>query len=337
MRTMRALEAGAAGEPSEVLRLTERPIPTIGPHQVLVRMLASPIHPSDLHTVRGVYGVAPAFPVVLGSEGVGIIEAVGSEVADRKVGDRVVTIGVLGTWQEFVAADSNRAIPIPPMLSLSTAAQLITNPLTALLLTTRELRAGPGELIAQTAAGSIVGRMVIQLAANAGVKTINLVRRRDAVDEIRALGGTQVVCTADEDVVSRLAEITDGAGVAKALDCVGGETGAAVARSMAAGGTMVVYGALSTHRKTDPSALTLPLFTRSLIYGAHTVRGWWLMHWFKTTPPADVKAMLSDLIGRVAKQEIVVPEGLSYGYDRLRDALYAAESVARGPKVLLQA
>jgi NADPH:quinone reductase-like Zn-dependent oxidoreductase len=334
METMRALEATSIGEPIDVLRLMRRPVPEISASQVLVRVLASPIHQSDLHTMRGRYGIAPPFPAVLGSESVGVVEAVGAEVVGRKVGDRVVTVGVVGTWQEYVAVDGTRVVPVPDILTTSTAAQLITNPLTAWLLVTRELRLQPGEWVVQSAAGSVVGRIVIQLGRILGFKTINIVRRRVAVDKILALGGTAVICSEDEDVRSRIAELTEGAGVSKALDCVAGEVGGEIARSLAAGGSMVVYGALATHRQTDSDALVLPLFARSLIYETQTVRGWWLLRWFRQTAPSDVKEAFAELVGRVAKGDIVVPEGQPFSFEQMTDALCAAEAVGRGPKPL---
>jgi len=336
MRTMRALVAASVGEPLDVLALKEIPVPDIGPKQVLVRILASPIHPSDLHTIRGRYGVSPPFPAVLGSESVGVIETIGSEVNSLKVGSRVVTVGALGTWQEFVAIESSRVVPIPDELSMSTAAQLITNPLTAWLLVAHELQMKPGEWIVQSAAGSTVGKLVIQLSRSMGFKTINIVRRQAAVNEIKALGGTEVICSENEDVATRIKALTAGEGVSKALDCVTGEVGADIARSLTPGGSMIVYGALATHRKTDADALTLPLFARSLIYETLTIRGWWLMRWFRQTPSADVQAAFREVVGRVAKGIISVPEGKSFAFEQMREAFITAESVGRGGKVLLE-
>jgi NADPH:quinone reductase-like Zn-dependent oxidoreductase len=99
-------------------------------------------------------------------------------------------------------------------------------------------------------------------------------------------------------LVERVAEITDDEGVAKAIDCVAGQVGANVSRSLAAGGEVVVYGALSTHRQPDSEHLTIPLPVSELIYGAKRVRGFWLYRWFANTPPwadrcrafADVRA-----------------------------------------------
>src|SRR5918995_2245695 len=100
--TIRAVVAQHEGEPADVLRLESRPRPEPGDGQVLVRVRAAPVHATDLHIMRGRYGYTPEFPTVLGSESVGEVEAVGPGVDSVEVGQRVVTVLVSGTWQEFV-------------------------------------------------------------------------------------------------------------------------------------------------------------------------------------------------------------------------------------------
>ncbi len=155
MTTMQALVAHAIGEPAEVLRLETRPIPQPGRGEVRIRVLATPVHPSDLHILRGRFGIAPTLPAVMGSESVGVVDALGEGVDDVSIGQRVITVGVRETWQEFVVADARRVLAAPEAVSVSTAAQMITNPLTALLLVTNQLEVKPGEWLLQTAAGSI--------------------------------------------------------------------------------------------------------------------------------------------------------------------------------------
>ena len=129
-----------------------------------------------------------------------------------------------------------------------------------------------------------MGQSVIQLGVHVGFKTLNVVRRRSAVEGILSLGGTAVICTEDEDLRQRVADIAGHDGVSKAIDCVSGQVGADVSRALAPHGELLVYGALSTHRQTDPDKLTIPIFARSLIYETKTVRGFWLFRWFTETP-----------------------------------------------------
>jgi NADPH2:quinone reductase len=334
MTTMKALVARTVGEPTEVLRVEQRPVPDPGPGQVRVRVHAAPVHPTDLHIARGRYGMSPEFPAVLGVESVGTVDALGDGVASPGIGHRVITVGITGTWQQYVLADARRVLAVPDTMSASTAAQLLTNPLTAVLLVTRELVVARDEWLLQTAAGSTVGKLVVQRGRHCGFKTIN-VRRRSAIRELLELGGTEVICTEDEDLVQRVAEITGDAGVAKAIDCVAGQVGAAVSRSLAAGGEMVVYGALSTHRQPDAEHLTIPLPVSELIYGTKRVRGFWLYRWFATTPQDRLGAALSQTFELVAGGSIEIPEGRPLPLEEFADAVRLAETPGHAGKPLL--
>lgn len=343
-RSMRALVAGEVGEPDDVLRLESRPVPLAEAGQALVRVTATPVHASDLHVLRGRYGFSPEFPTVGGyMECVGRIEALGPGTEGLRIGERVVDAAIPavpgprvdGTWQEYLVADAQRLLPVPDRLSDSEACQLAVNPLTALLLVTRELDVQPGEWLLQTAAGSTVGRLVVQLAGHLGIRTINVVRRRDAVEEIRALGGDEVICTEDEDLVQRVAEIAGPAGVRKATDCVAGQLGAQVSQALAPGGEVVVYGALSTHRQTDPAALTIPVSARSLIYETKVVRGFWLNRWFGAASPADVLDALCEVRSLVVNGVLTIPEGRPFPLERFAEAVSFAEAPAHGAKPLL--
>src|SRR5262249_38386978 len=235
----------------------------------------------------------------------------------------------------FIVADAARVLAVPDGMSASTAAQLISNPLTALLLVTNELHVQPGEWLLQTAAGSTVGKLVVQLGTHFGFKTLNVVRRRSAVDEIRELGGTAVICTEDEDLRKRVEEITGKEGVSKAIDCVSGQVGADVFRSLSPGGEMVVYGALATHRQVDADKLPIPIFARSLIYGTKTVRGFWLYRWFSVTPQDQVRDAVKRTFDLVVGGTLQVPEGQPIQAEKFADAVALAEAPAHGGKPLL--
>src|SRR3979490_1397381 len=195
-QSMSALVAGKVGEPTDVLRLESRPVSTPEAGQALIRVKATPIHASDPHLLTGRSGFSPEFPAVGGHmECVGRIEALSPDTEGLKVGERVVVAAVpavpgphvAGTWQEYLVADTRRLVPVPAHLSDSSACHLAVTPLTALLLVTRELDVQPGEWLLQTAAGSTVGRLVIQLSRHLGIRTINVVRRRAAAEEAQAL------------------------------------------------------------------------------------------------------------------------------------------------------
>jgi NADPH2:quinone reductase len=220
-------------------------------------------------------------------------------------------------------------------MSESTAAQILANPLTAVILTADELDVRPGEWLLQTAAGSTVGQSVVQLGAYVGFKTLNVVRRRSAVEDIHALGGTAVICTEDEDLRERVADIAGHDGVAKAIDCVGGQVGADVSRALAPNGELVVYGALSTHRQTDPDKLTIPIFARSLIYETKTVRGFWLFRWLTETPRERMAAAIDRTVQLADSGALRVPEGRPIPVENFSEAVYLAEAPQHGGKPLL--
>jgi NADPH2:quinone reductase len=335
MSIMRSVVAATVGEPSEVLQLENRPIPEPGPGQVRIRVTAVPVEASDLHTIRGRYGFIPEFPTVPGIESVGVIDELGSGADGLTVGQRVVTVGVTGTWQDYVVADAERVLPVPAGMSDSTAAQILSNPLTAVILTGDELDVRPGEWLLQTAAGSTVGQMVIQLGAHVGFKTLNVVRRRSAVEGILAVGGTAVICTEDEDLRERVADIAGHDGVSKAIDCVSGQVGADVSRALAPSGELVVYGALSTHRQTDADKLTIPIFARSLIYETKTVRGFWLFRWLSQTPKDRIAAVIDRTIRLADSRALRVPEGQPIPVERFSEAVHLAEAPEHGGKPLL--
>ena len=231
---MKALIFRETGEPKSVLKLAEIPTPPLAPGEALVRVLLSPINPSDLHMVRGRYGYQPELPASPGAEGVGIVEAVGPGVQGPIVGTRVVFVQTWNTWREQIVCPVDRLVPVPDGLDDPAAATSYTNPLTAWALTRSSHNLKEGDWLLQTAAASSVGKLVLQLAQQYRFKTINVIRRREQETIIRNLGGNEVICTADEDLRSRLQELTAGKGIERAIDCVAGDLGAEIARRAAA-------------------------------------------------------------------------------------------------------
>jgi NADPH:quinone reductase-like Zn-dependent oxidoreductase len=324
---MRSVRFEKFGEPAEVLRVEELPAPSPGPGEVLVRMRARPINPADLLTVRGLYGALPKLPATPGFEGAGVIEEVGPDVRAAPVGQRVIPTGTPGTWQEYLVARAVRLIPIPEGLGDAVAAQFVVNPLTAWVMTTRELTLDPGAWLVQTAAGSTLCRIVLQIARLRGFKTIAVVRRRGQVDELKALGADEVICTADEDLVGRVMAITGQAGVPAAIDAVGGRVGGEVVRALSPGGVMLVYGRLSQ----DP----LPLDSGQMVFRNLTVRGFWLTEWFRRTPIEARNAVMGEVLDLMAKGHIAPPVEAEYDLGAVGEAVRHAERSGNRGKVIL--
>jgi NADPH:quinone reductase-like Zn-dependent oxidoreductase len=332
---MKALIFHETGEPKSVLKLEETPTPPLGHGEALVRVLLSPINASDLHMVRGRYGYQPELPASPGIEGVGIVEAVGPGVQEPMVGTRVVFVDTWNTWREQIVCPADKLVSVPGGLDDSGAATSYINPLTAWALTLSTHHLKEGDWLVQTAAASSVGKFVLQLAQQYRFKTINIIRRREQESIIRNLGGNEVICTADEDLRGRLQELTAGKGVERAIDCVAGEVGAEVARNLAPGGTMLVYGALSSHRQTDPAKFLMPLFAPRLIYSTSTVRGWWLPRWVPSQPLAEVRAATSNLLTMLSNGVLTPPAIVRYSLKDFQEAVRLADGDAGQEKVLL--
>ena len=332
---MKAIIFEELGEPADILHIRDIPDPAPGPGEVLVRVLLSPVHPADLHVMRGRFGRRPALPTSPGIECVGVVEALGAGVSGPRPGTRVVLLDVWATWRELVTAPSERVVPVPDAVSDQDAAQAMINPVTALVLTMVEHRLRPGDWLAQTAAGSTVGRLVLQLARSEGFRTLNLVRRSAQVAEIEKLGGDRTLCTDDADWQAQFAHSAESCRFAHAIDCVGGRVGAAVARGLQPGGRLLIYGALSSHRQSDPSAFEMPIFMPRLIYSASGVQGWFLFHWLEVTPIADTSAALRGVLHRLSTRQLQLPPATTYHASDLSTALAEAESFNRDGKPLI--
>jgi NADPH:quinone reductase-like Zn-dependent oxidoreductase len=324
---MRAVRFASFGEPADVLTIEHLPAPQPGPGQVLVRVQVRPINPSDLFVIRGLYGALPRLPAVPGFEGAGVIVGVGEGVTDRTIGQLVIPTGASGLWQEYVVVPAARAIPVPATIGDRQAATALVNPATAWLMLTETLRVEPGEWVLQNAANSIVGRHVIRLAQRLGVRTINVVRRREVMDDLRTLGADELICEQDENVVARVHALTGGKGVRYALDSVGGASGARLAASLGAGGTMLVYGAIAG----EP----LTIHPGMLLFRSASICGWWLSHWFQSATPDQVQTLFNTLFGLIADGTLETPIAAEYDLADVRAAIIAAEQRTRPGKVLL--
>jgi NADPH:quinone reductase-like Zn-dependent oxidoreductase len=324
---MKSVRFNEFGEPTKVLSVEDMPQPEPDAGQVLVKLRARPINPSDLLTVQGLYGLLPKLPATPGLEGMGEVAAIGDGVKHLSLGQRVIPIGVPGTWQEYVLAPSAQLIPVPDSVSDQTAAQFVVNPLTAWIMVFEELKVEPNEWLLQTAAGSTLGRVVLQLARIRGFKTINVVRRREQVEELKALGADEVICTSDEDLAERVKEITGKDGVTKAIDAVGGETGAAVANALGRGGVMLVYGLLS--------GKYMPIDSGRMIFTSSAIRGFWLSQWMRTASPEQQQKVTSELLRLMATNEVAPPVEAEYTLEEIRLAVEHSQRAGRSGKVLL--
>jgi NADPH:quinone reductase-like Zn-dependent oxidoreductase len=318
------------GDPSEVLQCRDLPIPSPGPGQVRVRMLASPMNPSDLLSVRGEYGRRPTLPATPGFEGVGVVEEAGSGLLGRlRVGKRVAVLnGEGGNWREHVLVPARQVVPVPNSLPDEQAAMFFVNPASAYLMTCAVLKVPPGAWLVQTAAGSALGRMVIRLGKHFGFRTINIVRRKEQAQELKDAGADSVICTSDESIEGRVSEITRGQGAGFAIDAVGGATGSSVVRSLGHNGRMLVYGTLAE----EP----LSIHPRTLMVGQKRIEGFWLSEWARGRSALKMLKLFRQ-VGRLMAAGILTSEvGATFPLDQIKAASEQAAKPGRGGKVLLR-
>src|SRR6202048_1127258 len=218
---MRAVQLRAYGNPVEGLKLVDIPAPDApGPNQVLIGVEFSPINPSDLMLAKGIYALRPALPTVIGNEGVGRVLEVGPGVRNVKVGDRVLPPLSSFTWRERMVISADGLFALPPDADPRQLAMLAINPPTAALLLSEYVSLKPGEWVVQNAANSGVGRWVIAFAKRRGLKTVNIVRRRELVPELEAIGG-DVVVVDSPDVPERIKAAVGQAELRLALEASG--------------------------------------------------------------------------------------------------------------------
>jgi NADPH:quinone reductase-like Zn-dependent oxidoreductase len=265
---MKAFVFERTGNPNDVLAVRELPEAKPGPGEILVRVRLSPVHPGDMHIMRGRFGRQPTLPASPGIECVGVVEALGSCVAGPAPGTGVVLLTVWGSWRELIVSPAERVIPVPGDLSDEGRRASFGESSYSRVMTMVEHDLKPGDWLAQTAAGSTVGQLVLQLPRSERFRTVNIVRRRAQVPDVKALGGDVVITSEDDDWGTQLATASEGKALSRAIDCVAGRTGATVARHLAPGGRMLVYGALSSHRQTDPSAFEMPVFAQLVLTDA---------------------------------------------------------------------
>jgi NADPH:quinone reductase-like Zn-dependent oxidoreductase len=326
---MRAIVLDRFGEPAEVLAVRDVPKPSPKSGEVLVRMLASPINPSDLMMVRGVYSFSPTLPATPGFEGVGVVEGNGGGVIGWfQKGKRVaVASQQAGCWAEFVVIPAKQAVPIPASLAIEQAATAFVNPTTAYVMTQRVLNVPAREWLLQTAAGSVVGRMVVSLGKKFGFRTINVVRRRDQVKALQDLGADAVIATDEEDLVDAVMRLTNGAGVKYAIDPVGGDTGSAVTRCLGPQGKLLVYGSLSSQ--------TYRFSPRDMITNGTTIESFALGRYMQSLSLLQKLSLITVVNSLTATGVLRSPEGNQFPLDRIGEAVADAERPGRGGKTLL--
>ena len=259
------------GNPAEVLRIKTEPWPTPAADEVVVQMRAAPINPADLNAIEGKYPGRREVPAVPGMEGAGVVVDLGAEARGVVKGALVILPHNLGTWREAVGVKASELVAVPPEIEPVQAAMLKINPLTAWRLLHGYVELKRGDWLIQNAANCAAGRAVIQIAHELGFKSVNVVRRAELIEELRAEGG-DVVLVDNENLRDEVKEATKGAPIRLGLNAVGGDSALRLANALAPEATLVTFGAMSLQPLKIPNGL--------LIFKDLRFRGIWINKWY---------------------------------------------------------
>ena len=323
---MKRIEILDYGNPEDVARCVEYadpPPPGMG--EILIEVLAFPINPADIAFCKGNYASRPPLPAVPGAECVARVQLVGEGVSGLHRGDLVIS-ALRENWMTHRVLREFDVIRIPPDSDLRQAAMLRINPPTAELMLTDIIDLSPGDWVIQNAANSAVGRMVIAFARQKGLKTVNVVRRQDAIDGLYSLSGD--VCLVDgPDLASRVREATAGAPMRLALDAISGDATLRLGQCLSDGGTVANYGAMSE----TPAHFG----TAELVFRGITLRGFLRASSLARFDQCGLELLYSDLSNRLKRLACEAPVIATLPMDDIRDALRLAQEPARAGKVIV--
>jgi NADPH2:quinone reductase len=224
----------------EVLELVEAPEPTPRPGEILITQEAVGLNFIDTYYRKGLYP-AP-LPLALGSEGAGVVEAVGEGVTRFKAGDRVAYAGGLGGYAQKRTYAADRAVKLPDGVSTRLAAAALLKGMTAEFLLRRCYPVKPGDPILVHAAAGGVGMILGQWGKALGAQVIGTAGSPEKAEIAKAHGCDEVILYREEDVAERVKAITGGSGVRVVYDGVGADTFEASLASLGRRGVLVTYG-----------------------------------------------------------------------------------------------
>lgn len=324
---MKAVVHTEFGEPEVVLSQQSQPTPEPASDEVRIKTILAPIHNHDLWTVRGRYGYKPTFPAIGGSEAVGLIDAIGENVTHLKVGQRVTVASVHGTWAEYFVAPAQLVIPLPDFIEDETAAQLIAMPLSSAMLL-EFLKVQEGDWLIQNAASGAVGKTLAMLAQPRGIHIISLVRRDEAVEELKTLGIKHAVSTEQTNWKDQVKTIVGDSPIIAAVDSIGGNASTDLIELLGENGTLVSFGTMKGEPMQIPSG--------ELIFKQAVVKGFWGSKVSRAMSGEHKKQLISELIAGVKANTLQLPVEATYSFDDIQNAVLTSLKSGKNGKVLLK-
>jgi mitochondrial enoyl-[acyl-carrier protein] reductase / trans-2-enoyl-CoA reductase len=327
MKTINAAVYETHGNPADVLHVESRPWPTPAPGEVIVKMNAAPINPADLNQIEGKYPVRADLPATPGFEGAGIVVDVGTDVKGLTSGALVILPHNVGTWRDAVAVKADELVVVPADIKPVHAAMLKINPMTAWRLLHDYVELARGDWLIQNAANSAAGRAVIQIAHQVGCKTVNVVRRSELSDELRA-EGADIVLVDSENLRREVQDAIGGPPIRLGLNAVGGESALRLANCLAPGSTLVTYGAMSLQPLKIPNGL--------LIFKDLRFRGIWINKWYDNATPAQRMEAFQHLFEMAKRGLLQTKVEQAYPLSEAKTAVAHAARGQRSGKIIFE-
>jgi trans-2-enoyl-CoA reductase len=315
------------GNPPDVLNVETGPWPTPAADEAVVQMRAAPINPADLNQIEGKYPVRRELPATPGFEGAGVVTELGAEVKGLTKGSLVILPHNVGTWRDAIAVKAEDLVVVPDGIEPAQAAMLKINPLTAWRLLHDYVDLKKGDWLIQNAANSAAGRDVIQIAHELGYKTVNVVRRAELVDELRADGGDVVLVDGDK-LRDEVKSATGGAPIRLGLNSVGGDSALRVANCLAPGGTLVSFGAMSLQPLKIPTGL--------LIFKDLRFRGIWINKWYDNATASERMDTFRPLFDMVRRGLLKTKVEKPYPLGEVKAAVAHAAQGKRSGKIIFE-
>jgi trans-2-enoyl-CoA reductase len=315
------------GNPADVLRVESRPWPMAAAGEAVVKMRAAPINPADLNQIEGKYPVRPDLPATPGFEGAGVVADLGANVTTVAVGDLVILPHNVGTWRDAVAVKTEDLVVVPAGIEPVDVAMLKINPMTAWRLVHDYVDLKKGDWLIQNAANSAAGRAVIQIAGELGYKTVNVVRRAELIDELRAEGG-DVVLVDGENLRDEVKGAIGGAPIRLGLNAVGGESALRLANCLAPGSTLVTFGAMSLQPLKIPNGL--------LIFKDLRFRGIWINKWYDNATKEQRMEAFRSLFEMAKRGLLKTKVEKAYPLSEAKVAVAHAAQGKRGGKIIFE-
>ncbi|HUF27289.1 MAG TPA: quinone oxidoreductase [Gemmatimonadaceae bacterium] len=236
MKAIRVREHGDAG----VLRLEDVPEPRPGPDEALVHVEAAGVNFIEIYQRQGLYPMK--LPFTPGREGAGTVVAVGNRVSSVRVGDRVASESLHGSYAELATASADRLVALPEGLTMRDGAAVMLQGMTAHYLATSTYALAPGDWCLVHAAAGGVGLLLCQLAARRGARVIGTTSTDEKAALARAAGAHEVIDYTRQDFVAEARRLTDGGGVRVVYDSVGRTTFEGSLDALAPRGMLVLFG-----------------------------------------------------------------------------------------------